>query len=324
MQQMEKKKILISYPHLKKSLDKLNKDFELIYPPKNATQDDIIRLIADCDGLLSAFNMTIGKEIIDAGKKLKIISNYAVGFDNIDVDYATKKGIVVTNTPDPVIEPTAEITFGLMIAAARKIALCDRKLREGSLRWGTFENLGTSMNDKTLGIIGMGRIGQAIARRAVAFCMNVVYCNRHRLPEEIEKMYNAKYLSMDELLASSDYVSLNVPLTDETHHLMNEKTFSQMKTGAILVNASRGPVVDEIALVENLKNGKLKAAALDVYEHEPNITPELLMLDNVVLAPHNGTATIEGREDMTRFAFQNITRFFEGRNDIAFVNTIRN
>jgi lactate dehydrogenase-like 2-hydroxyacid dehydrogenase len=166
----------------------------------------------------------------------------------------------------------------------------------------------------------MGRIGQAIARRAVASCMKVVYYNRHRLPAETEKQYNALYMSMDELLATADYISLNMPLTPETHHLIDQQAFDKMKQGAILVNAARGPVVDELALVANLKNGKLRAAALDVYEHEPRITPELLTLDNVVLAPHNGTATIEGRYEMARFAFQNITRFFEGRRDFACIN----
>jgi len=318
---MAKKKILVSYLWLKETLSELNKNFELIYASKNATREEYLKLLPECDGLLSAFDLPIDKEIIDAGKNLKIISNYAVGFNNIDVAYATEKGIAVANTPDPVIEPTAEITFGLMIAAARKITECDRKLRKGTLRWGAFENLGVSMNGKTLGIIGMGRIGQAIARRAVASCMKVVYCNRQKLPDEIEKKYNATYLSFDELLATSDYISLNMPLTPETHHLINQSAFDKMKTGAILVNAARGAVVDELALVENLKNGKLRAAALDVYEHEPHITPELLTLDNVVLSPHNGTATLEGRKDMATFAFQNIVRFFEGRKDFACVNS---
>ncbi|MDL2262446.1 NAD(P)-binding domain-containing protein [Bacteroidales bacterium OttesenSCG-928-I21] len=315
-----KKKILVSYPQLKTSLKKFENDFELIFPSENPTREEFIRLIADCDGFLSAFNLQVDKEIIDAAKKLKIIANYGVGYNNIDVEYATRKKIVVANTPDPVVEPTAEIAFGLMTAAARRIAECDRKLREGKLRWGTFENLGTSMNDKTLGIVGMGRIGQAIARRGAASCMKIVYYNRTRLPEEIEKKYNAEYLSFDELLAAADYISLNMPLTPETHHLINETAFGKMKNGAILVNTARGPVVDEAALIRNLKNGKLKAAALDVYEHEPKISPELLTMDNVVLSPHNGTATIEGREDMTRFAMQNISRFFEGKKNFACLN----
>ncbi len=315
-----KKKILISYPQLKEILIPFNKNFELIFASENATKEEYLRLLPQCDAFLSAFNIVVDKEIIDTGKNLKIIANFAVGFNNIDVVYATQKGIAVANTPDPVIEPTAEITFGLMIAAARKIAECDRKLRENNLRWGTFENLGVSMNDKTLGIIGMGRIGQAIARRAVASCMKVVYYNRHRLSEETEKKYNATYISFDELLAVSDYISLNMPLTPETHHLINQSAFEKMKNGAILVNAARGPVVDESALVENLKNGKLRAAALDVYEFEPKITPELLKLDNVVLSPHNGTATTEGRKEMATFAFQNIIRFFEGRKDFACIN----
>jgi lactate dehydrogenase-like 2-hydroxyacid dehydrogenase len=316
-----RKKILVSYRLLHDGFSELEKEFDLVFPTqKPFSRDEILQLLPDCDGFLSAFNLTVDKELIDAGKKLKIIANYAVGYNNIDVAYATKRGIAVANTPDPVIEPTAELAFGLMIAAARRIAECDRKLRTGNIKWGVLENLGTSMHGKTLGIVGMGRIGQAIARRAVASCMKVVYCNRHRLPEAIEKQYNATYLSMDDLLAISDYISLNMPLNEETHHLINQSAFDKMKQGAILINTARGAVVDELALVKNLKNGRLKAAGLDVYEHEPKVTPELFLLDNVVLAPHNGTATVEARNDMTRFASQNIIRFFQGRHDFACVN----
>lgn len=317
---MSKKKILISYRSFENKLPELEDKFDLIFPSEKPTRADYLRLIKDCDGFLSAFNLPIDKEMIDAGKKLKIIANYAVGYNNIDVAYATKKGIAIANTPDPVIEPTAELAFGLMIAAARRIAECDRKLRNDSLTWGVFENLGVSLHDKTLGIIGMGRIGQAIARRAVASCMKVVYYNRTRLPLEIEKQYNATYVNIDELLGSSDYISLNMPLSKETHHFINQATFKKMKDGVILINAARGPVIDEMALVENLRNGKLRAAALDVFEYEPKISPELLTMDNVVLAPHNGTATLEARYNMTRFACQNLLRFFEGRKDFACVN----
>lgn len=317
---MSKKKILISYRSFENKLPELEDKFDLIFPSEKPTRADYLRLIKDCDGFLSAFNLPIDKEMIDAGKKLKIIANYAVGYNNIDVAYATKKGIAIANTPDPVIEPTAELAFGLMIAAARRIAECDRKLRNDSLTWGVFENLGVSLHDKTLGIIGMGRIGQAIARRAVASCMKVVYYNRTRLPLEIEKQYNATYVNIDELLGSSDYISLNMPLSKETHHFINQATFKKMKDGVILINAARGPVIDEMALVENLRNGKLKAAALDVFEYEPKISPELLTMDNVVLAPHNGTATLEARYNMTRFACQNLLRFFEGRKNFACVN----
>jgi lactate dehydrogenase-like 2-hydroxyacid dehydrogenase len=317
---MSKKKILISYRFFENKLPELEDNFDLIFPSEKPTRADYLRLIKDCDGFLSAFNLPIDKEMIDAGKKLKIIANYAVGYNNIDVAYATKKGIAIANTPDPVIEPTAELAFGLMIAAARRIAECDRKLRTDSLTWGVFENLGVSLHDKTLGIIGMGRIGQAIARRAVASCMKVVYYNRTRLPIEIEQRYNATYMNVDELFGTSDYISLNMPLTKETHHFINQEAFNKMKDGVILINTARGPVIDEMALVENLKNGKLRAAALDVFEHEPTISPKLLTMDNVVLAPHNGTATLEARYNMTRFACQNLLRFFEGRKDFSCVN----
>jgi glyoxylate reductase len=182
------------------------------------------------------------------------------------------------------------------------------------------ENLGQTLYGKTLGIVGMGRIGQALARRALACGMNIVYYNRTQLPPEIEIHYQAEKLGLDELLKVSDVISLHTPLNDETHHLINTERLKKMKPTSILINTARGPVVDELALVEALKNRLIYAAALDVYEFEPQICSELLQLDNVVLAPHNGTATIEARNEMSRFASQNIIRFFQGRTDITRVN----
>lgn len=306
-----KKKILITYNLPREGFAELTEHFELIFP-ENASfsKEEVLERVAECDALLSMFNFVIDKEIIDAGKNLKIISNFGVGFNNVDFEYARHKGVMVTNTPDPVVEPTAEMAFALMLATARRVAECDRKLRDAAsgLKWGVMENLGVGLHGKTLGIVGLGRIGKSIARRAEAFGMKVVYHNRRET-----EAGNAKYCStLDELLYVSDFVSLNVPLTDETRHLIDADALKKMKPSAILINTARGPVVDEPALADALKNRTIRAAGLDVFENEPSVCPQLLALDNVVLAPHNGTATIDARIEMSRFAARNIVNFFDG------------
>ena len=259
---------------------------------------------------------------MDAATKLKIIANYGVGYNNIDVDYATRKGIVVTNTPQPVTEPTAEMAIALMYAVARRVAECDRKLRTpNAIEWGVLKNLGMSLYGKTLGIIGLGRIGKAIARRAIASGMNIVYYNRHQLSPNEETEYQAQYLPLEKLLKTSDVISISTPLTDETHHLIDSPQFELMKPTSIVINTARGAVINEAALVQALQNKKIWGAGLDVYEFEPNITPELLKLDNVVLAPHNGTATIDARNAIARDACRNIIEFFNGNKDISIVNS---
>lgn len=306
-----KKKILITYNLPREGFAELTEHFELIFPENDSfSKTEVLGRVAECDALLSMFNFVIDKEIIDAGKNLKIISNFGVGFNNVDFEYARHKGVMVTNTPDPVVEPTAEMAFALMLATARRVAECDRKLRDAAsgLKWGVMENLGVGLHGKTLGIVGLGRIGKSIARRAEAFGMKVVYHNR----KETEAG-NAKYCStLDELLYVSDFVSLNVPLTDETRHLIDADALKKMKPSAILINTARGPVVDEPALADALKNRTIRAAGLDVFENEPSVCPQLLALDNVVLAPHNGTATIDARIEMSRFAARNIVNFFDG------------
>lgn len=312
---MTKKKVLISYRLLDEGLEELREKCEVTMPETGSfSKEELMALLPQYDALLSNFSLTIDKDIIDAGgDRLKIISNYAVGYNNIDINYAQQKGIAVCNTPDPVIEPTAELAYALMGCAARRLAEDDRKIRvPNGLKWGTFENLGVGMYGKTLGIIGMGRIGQAIARRASAGGMRIVYYNRHRLHYKIEQDYNAEYLSFDELLCQSDFVALSTPLTDETRHLIDAKALAKMKPSAILVNTARGAVIDEHALVEALQNRTIRGAALDVFENEPVVTEALYHLDNVVLSPHCGTATVDARIEMARFAANNILNFFSG------------
>ncbi len=316
-------RVLVTTKLLAEGFSELMEKFEVVFPENEIfTKEEVIQIIPGFDALIPTFQFKVDQDVIDAAKgSVKIIANYGVGFNNIDAEYAAKCGIVVTNTPDPVIEPTAEHAFALMLAAARRIPECDRKMRiPNGLKWGVMENLGQTLYGKTLGIIGMGRIGQALARRALASDMKIVYNNRTTLAPEIENKYHAQRLELDELLKISDVVSIHTPLIRETFHLIGWNGLQKMKKTAILVNTARGPVVDEIALIEALKNNLIFSAALDVYEFEPKINPELFKLDNVVLAPHNGTATVEARNEMSRFASQNIIRFFEGRTDITRVN----
>jgi D-3-phosphoglycerate dehydrogenase len=315
-------RILISTRLLPEGISELKKHFEVVFPEKAIfSKEEVIGILSEFDAFVPTFQFKVTKDVLDAAGSLKLIANYGVGYNNIDVEYATLKGIVITNTPDPVIEPTAEQAFALILAASRRVAECDRKMRiPNGLKWGVLENLGQSIYGKTLGIIGMGRIGQALARRALASGMSIVYYNRIRLNVELEEKYQAQRLELDELLKISDVISLHTPLTNETYHLINRQKLQLMKPTTILVNTARGPVIDENALVEALQKHWIYAAALDVYENEPDLNPKLLELDNVVLAPHNGTATVEARNEMSRFVSQNIIRFFAGRTDITRVN----
>ena len=316
-------RILVSTLLLPEGFSNLMEQHEVVFPNKDIfSKDEVINIIKGFDAFVSTFQFKVDKDVIDAAKgSIKIIANYGVGYNNVDVDYATLCGIVVTNTPDPVIEPTAEQAFALMLASARRIAECDRKMRiPNGLKWGVMENLGQSLYNKTLGIIGMGRIGQALARRAVAGGMKIVYYNRTRLTSELENRYQAQRLELKELLETSDVISIHTPLTNETHHMIDQHCFELMKSTAILINTARGPVVDEAALIYALQNGIIASAGLDVYEFEPTISPELFSLDNVVLAPHNGTGTVDARNEMSRFVSQNIIRYFAGQTNISRVN----
>ncbi|PVX51906.1 glyoxylate reductase [Balneicella halophila] len=310
------KKVLVTYDIPKKGLAILEeKGFQVDFPEKTYfTKEELIEKLPEYDALLAVFVREVDKEIIQAGKNLKIISNYGVGFNNIDIKVARDKDIAVTNTPVSVCEPTAELAFGLLLATMRNISGVNLGLRhDPDFKWGIMENLGNTLVGKRLGIIGMGNIGQAIARRALAFGMEVVYHNRNQLKKSIEDKYEAKYVSLKELLKTSDAVSLNVPLTDETHHLIDEKALKMMKESAFLVNTARGPVVDESALIEALERGRIAGAGLDVFEEEPHIPEALLDLPNVTLTPHTGSATFEDRILTGKEAAENIIAFFEGK-----------
>ena len=265
--------------------------------------------LEEAEVLISTFDKPVTREMIMSAPHLKLITNFGVGFNNIDLEACRERGIRVTNTPQPVIEPTAELAFALMHDVARRTAEFDRKLRQGTAEaFGVMNNLSHSLYGKTLGIIGMGRIGQALARRAVASGMRIVYHNRRPLGDEAMRLlgYDASFVSKDELLRTADFVSLNLPYTPEVKHIIDGKALRMMKPTAYLINTARGAHVDEEALVKALKEGEIAGAAMDVYEHEPKIHPELLTLDNVVLSPHTGTGTWEGRIAMCENVCDNI------------------
>ena len=274
--------------------------------------------LAEADVLVSTFDKPVTREMIVSAPHLKLVTNFGVGFNNIDLEACRERGIRVTNTPQPVIEPTAELAFALMHDVARRTAEFDRKLREGKAEpFGVMNNLSHSLYGKTLGIIGMGRIGQALARRAIASGMRIIYHNRKpvddsqlgfglRTPESI------KYVSKEELLQTADFMSLNLPYTPDVKHIIDAEALHMMKPTAYLINTARGAHVDEEALVEALKQGNIAGAAMDVYEHEPQIHPELLTMDNVVLSPHTGTGTWEGRIAMCENVCDNILAWEQG------------
>lgn len=275
---------------------------------------------SEAEVLVSTFDYHVPREMIEGMPFLRLIANFGAGYNNIDLEACQERGIRVTNTPQPVIEPTAELAFALMIDIARRVSEFDRTVRAGEATFGVMQNLSHSLYGKTLGILGMGRIGQALARRAKASGMRILYHNRHRLPEEKEAQYEAAYVDFQTLLQDSDFLSLNLPYTPEVHHIIGKPELGMMKRSAYLINIARGAHVHEEALVEALKSGIISGAALDVYEHEPSVSTELLTLPNVVLSPHTGTGTWEGRIAMCENVCENILAF--AQKDFSQMNII--
>jgi glyoxylate reductase len=303
-------------------LQLLEKECDVTVNPEDRvlSKAEIIAGVRGKDGLLCLLTDRIDGEVMDASPRLKVISNYAVGFDNIDVRAATQRGIVVTNTPGVLTETTADLAWALLMAAARRIVEADRFTRAGRWAgWAPMLMLGRDVWGKTLGIVGMGRIGTAVARRARGFGMRILYHSRTRKPQ-LEGELGAEWTDLKTLLAQSDFVSLHVPLTDKTHHLIGEPELRLMKPTAYLINTSRGPVVDEKALVKALKEGWIAGAGLDVFEAEPKLHPGLAGLDNVVLAPHIGSASHETRGKMAVMAANNLLTVLKGRVPPNLVN----
>jgi glyoxylate reductase len=298
-------------------IEMIRKEHEVEINPYDRvlTREELLQAVKDKDGILCLLTDKIDAEVFDAaGPQLKVVSNYAVGYDNIDVKEATKRGIVVTNTPGVLTETTADLAWALILATARRIVEADKFTRAGKYEgWAPMLFLGQDVYGKTLGIIGMGRIGQAVARRAKGFNMKVLYNDIRRIPEEIEKELNATFVSLDELLEQSDFVSLHTYLSPETYHLINEERLRKMKKTAYLINTSRGPVVDESALVRALKEGWIAGAGLDVYEFEPKLVPGLAECENAVLLPHIASASVETRTKMATMAAENLLAVLAGK-----------
>lgn len=302
-------KILVTYDIPREPFKNLPTDWEITFPEgEKLTKEEIIRMLPEYDILLAIFSRPIDKEIIDAGKKLKLISNYGVGYNNIDIQYARKKGITVCNTPESVCDPTAELCMALLLGIARRIGEFDRRIRtEREGMWGVMKNLGYDLRGKTLGIIGMGHIGQNVACKAAAFGMNILYYNRKT------EVPGYKKTDLDSLLKESDFISIHTPLTEATHHLIGERELGLMKKTAFLINTARGAVIDEEVLSRFLEKRQIAGAALDVFEREPHITELLYSLDNVILVPHIGTATYDGRIAMAQEALDNIRNYLNGK-----------
>ena len=288
-------------------------------------QRNDVQCTKEVEVLVSTFDYKVSREMIETMPNLRLIANFGAGFNNIDLEACRERGIRVTNTPQPVIEPTAELAFALMIDIARRVSEFDRAIRNGSGQpMAVMNNLSHSLYGKTLGIIGMGRIGQALARRALASGMKIIYHNRKPIDVQRDDVQctkgwqqmvieQAEYVDFQTLLQDSDFVSLNLPYTPDVHHIIGKPELGMMKRTAYLINTARGAHVDESALVEALRSGIIAGAALDVYEHEPAISSELLTLPNVVLSPHTGTGTWEGRIAMCENVTDNILAFAEGR-----------
>ena len=295
-------------------LEKLRNEHDIeIFPhDRIPTKQEIINGLNGKDGLLCLLSDPIDEEVINSEPDLKMIASYAVGYDNIDVVAATKKKIPVSNTPDVLTDATAEMAWALLFSTARRIVEADSFTRAGKFNgWGPMLMLGQDVENKALGIVGSGRIGTAFALKSKGFNMKVLYFSNHK-NETLEKELNAKKVELTELLKESDFISLHVPLTENTHHLIGENELKLMKKSAVLINTSRGPVIDEKALVNALIERQIFGAGLDVYEHEPKINEELKKLDNVVLQPHSASATIDSRSKMAVMAAENMIAGLKG------------
>ncbi len=289
-------------------------DLEIGNRERMLTRTELLEKAGGKDAIITMLADTVDKAFLNAVPEIKIIANYAVGYNNIDVAACLERNIPVLHTPDVLTDATADAAFALLINVARRIVEAHAYVVEGKFTaWKPDLLLGQGLSGKTVGIIGMGRIGQAFARRCIGFGLNIMYYSRSRLPKEKEAAFGATYAPLEDLLKAADFVSLHVPLTDQTHHMINKKRLDLLKSTAVLINTARGPVIDEAALIEKLKNEEIWGAGLDVYENEPDVPLALRQLKNVVLLPHIGSATEEARFMMAKLLYDGLMAFFSGK-----------
>jgi len=306
---MAKPKILVTRAVPEQGLKMLEAHFDVEHYDKHTAipRPLLLKKLKDKDGLLCILTDKVNPELLKAAPKLRAVATFSVGYDHIDVPACSARGVVVTNTPGVLTETTADFTWALLMSAARRVVEGDRFMRAGKYKgWDPMMILGTDVHGKTLGVVGFGRIGQAVARRALGFGMKVLYYDRQRLFPEVEKEYGAEYREFDDLLRQSDFVTLHTVLDQTTHHLIDERAFALMKRSAYLINAARGPIIDEKALVTALRTERIRGAGLDVYELEPKMAAGMAKLPNVVLAPHLASASLETRTKMGVMAAQGL------------------
>ena len=302
------------------ALDKLSSECDLKINRTSLTKEELKQKVSGSDAVISYLTDRIDQDIIDRGTKLKIIANYGAGFNNIDVTYASERGIWVTNTPNVLHETTADLTWAMILGAARRIIPADRYTRESKFQgWGAQLFLGGDVYEKTLGIIGLGEIGRSVARRAIGFNMRTLYHQRNRLPKEEEKKLNVEYATFEKTLRESDFLTLHVPLTEETEYMIGNDEIALMKKTAYLIHTARGKVIDDYALVAALREDRLAGAALDVYEDEPELTEGMRELDNLMILPHIGSASFETRDKMALLVADNILDALEGKTPRSLV-----
>jgi lactate dehydrogenase-like 2-hydroxyacid dehydrogenase len=319
---MPRPRVLATRPLFPAAQQILSAGCEMEYwtQPERISKEELFRRIKDKEGLVCLLTEQVNEALLQVAPRLRIAANVAVGFDNIDVPACTKRGVVATNTPGVLDETTADFAWTLLMAVARRLGEGEALARSGNWKgWDLDQLVGTDVYGKTLGIVGLGRIGRAVARRASGFQMKVIYSDALRAPGEVEKELKAEYRDFDALLAEADFVSVHVPLLAETRGLFDAPKFYRMKPTAFLINTSRGPVVDEAALVHALESGKIAGAALDVYENEPFMHPGLKR-PNVVLAPHIASASLETRTKMACIAAENVVALFAGQRPPNMLN----
>ena len=320
----ERANVLVTRPIMQAPLETLRHHCDVTVHENEfgIPRDELLEVVRGRDAIITMLTEKVDAEFLSAaGPQLKIVANHAVGFDNIDVDACTSAGVMATNTPEVLTETTADTAFALLMAAARRVGEGERFLRARTpWIWGPLMMLGQDLHHKTIGIVGFGRIGQSVARRAKGFGMSVIYADAVQLPSEVEAETGAHRVEIDELLEEADFISIHVNLTPETRHLFGHEQFKRMKPTAVLVNTSRGPVVDEEALADALESGEIFAAGLDVFENEPEVHPRLLELESVVVIPHLGSATVDTRNAMGALAVENVLAAIDGRRPPTLLN----